>query len=646
MSFPVIRLTYTALFSLLLAVSVCAQEWREVTPAELQQKSPMVEPDADAEAMFWEVRVDDSSDEGLTMKHYVRVKIFTERGREKFAKMDIQYFKGMKIKDIMARVIKPDGSIVELAKTDIFDREIVKLDKVKVKAKSFAVPNIEPGVIVEYQYKEVIPGSSANNMRMVFQRDIPIQKSSYFFRPYANGRVIIFNMPNSDFVKDKGGYQRLTLEKVPALKEEPRMPPEDEVRSWVLIHYTEIKDTSDFWSNAGFHIAKNYEIRDTLKPGKELKAAVEQIVAGAGSPDEQMRRLFDYCKTKIKNLTYDTSTTDEEKEKIKPNKSTFETFQKAQGTATEINELFASMVTTLGYEARLAFGGDRSEQFFNPARAHVSFIHFSAIAVKTGNGWRYFDPGSIFVPYGMLSWFEEDTAVLLLGYKDYIRTETPFSDYTKSAAKRSGQLKLLADGTLEGTVRIEYTGHRAHRYKIDNYEASPAKREEDLKEAWKARISAAEISDVSIDNVMDPEKPVVIQFKLRVPSYAQRTGKRLFIQPGLFEFGSTPVFSSATRKYDIFFQYPWSETDSIDFEMPEGFMLDNPVQPAPIADPNKIGSLEIKMGSDGKSLQYRRQFHFGGGGNVLFRVANYEPLKNLFDAFNKADTHTITLREK
>ncbi len=92
------------------------------------------ESDADAEAIFWEVRVDDASEE-MVMKHYVRVKVFNKRGREKYSKVDIPYIKGAKIKNIMARVIKPDGSTVELAKTDVFDREIAKADKVKIKAK-------------------------------------------------------------------------------------------------------------------------------------------------------------------------------------------------------------------------------------------------------------------------------------------------------------------------------------------------------------------------------------------------------------------------------------------------------------------------------------------------------------------------------
>jgi len=644
------------LISLLSLLLICSLEtafaqdknWREISPAELQMKTASVEPDADAEAIFWEVRIDDAS-EDLVMKHYVRVKVFNERGREKYSKVDIPYVKGAKIKNIMARVIKPDGSTVELAKTDVFEREIAKGDKIKIKAKSFAVPGIDVGVIVEYRYQEVYPLSSANNMRMVFQHDIPIQNISYFFKPAAAVRYLTFNMNDNKFVKDKNGFYRATLENVPAIKQEPRMPPDDEVRSWLLLYYTDDKkgDSSDFWSRAGGYIARNWEIKDTLKPGKELKAAAAEITAGASTPEEQLEKIYQFCKTRIKNITFDTSLTDEQKEEIKPNKSTGDTYKKLRGTATDINELFASLATAAGFEARLAFGGDRSEKFFNPNQAHVSFIHFSSIAVKVNNDWRYYDPGSLFVPFGMLAWKEEATSVLLLGYKDYITTKTPLSGTEKTMAHRTGRFKLLEDGTLEGTVKIEYTGHLGYQYKMDNYDDSGNKREENLKDEIKKQMSAAEISGITIENVSDAEKPFVYQYKVRVPNYAQKTGKRLFLQPGFFEYGENSMFSTATRKYDVYFNYPWSETDDVEIELPKNFALDNPDVPAPLFDPQKISFLQIKMtiNQASNTIKYQRKFHFGNGGVILFSSASYPSLKKLFDEFHKADTHTITLKQ-
>jgi hypothetical protein len=378
---------------------LAGDEWRPITPAELQMKTGKVEADADAEALFWEVRIDDST-ENLIMKHYLRVKIFNERGREKYSKVDIPYLKGWKVKNIMARVIKADGSITELAKADIFDREITKTDKIKIKAKSFAVPNIEAGTILEYRYEEVQPSGWANDMRMFFQHDIPIQTISYYFKPAFDTKYLTFNMEDRKFVKDKNGFYKASMDNVPAIKEETQMPPEDEIRSWLLLYYTnDLKgDSSDFWARAGGFLASAFDIKDTLKPGKDLKAAAATIIAGATTPDEQMAKLYEFCKTKVKNITYDTSLTDEQKDEIKPSKSASDTYRKLQGTDKDINELFAALASSLGLEARLAFGGDRSEKFFDVRQAHVSFVHFSSIAVKISGRWKYYDPGDPFVP--------------------------------------------------------------------------------------------------------------------------------------------------------------------------------------------------------------------------------------------------------
>src|SRR4029078_12300917 len=134
---------------------------------------------------------------------------------------------------------------------------------------------------------------------------------------------------------------------------------------------------------------------------------------------------------------------------------------------------------------------------------------------------------------------------LLVGEKKYQWEKTPMTGYEKSLQKRSAKFTLLDDGTLEGDVRVEMSGQPALTYRLENYDESQTKREEDLKQAVKNRISTAEISAVSIENLEDSSKPLIESYKVRVPNYAQKTGKRLFLQPGFFEYGSNPLFSSA-----------------------------------------------------------------------------------------------------
>ena len=122
MKFPtsLVKLPLAIVCLLLLATALPAfaagDDWRPVKPEELALKTPVVEADADAEALFWEVRVDDGPVGELIFTHYLRIKVFTERGRESESKIDIPFGKiygsNIKVKDIAARTIKPHRTIV------------------------------------------------------------------------------------------------------------------------------------------------------------------------------------------------------------------------------------------------------------------------------------------------------------------------------------------------------------------------------------------------------------------------------------------------------------------------------------------------------------------------------------------------------
>jgi hypothetical protein len=225
--------------------------------------------------------------------------------------------------------------------------------------------------------------------------------------------------------------------------------------------------------------------------------------------------------------------------------------------------------------------------------------------------------------------------------------KTPYVRYGTSLSQRTGKFKLLEDGTLEGEGRIEYTGNQAISRRESGFQDSAAQREEEFKNEIKERVPTAEISNLAIENFEDASKPLTCVFKIRIPGYAQKTGKRLFLQPGFFEYGLSPVFSSATRTHALYFPYPWSESDSVEIELPKNYALDNTDVPAPVEDSQKIAALSLKISVDtaANSIKYSRRFHFGGGGNIYFPVNGYQPLKNLFDEIHKADSHTITLKQ-
>ena len=622
------------------------EEWRPIEPADLALKAAVVEPNADAEAIFWDVRVDDGGENDLVLSHYVRIKIFNERGREKYSKIDIPYFNNVKIKDVAARTIKPDGSIVELAKTDIIEKTVVKASGLKLRTKTFAFPGIEPGAIIEYKWKEVRSNSSANNLRLQFQRDIPVQSITYHLKPAGSTVVDVrpFNMDRPKFEKEKNGFQVATVTNMPAFREEPMMPPEDSVRSWATVKYLTIFSLLLGYNMIAAQVYVGF--KPYLKVDKEIKQKVTEITAGVDSAEEQIDKIFNFCRNNIKN-TSDKSLgfTEDDIEKLKENKKPSDTLKRGIGPGIDINLLFAAMVNAAGFEARVALLPDRGERLFDRNVVMPGALRPSNIAVRFGETWKFFDPGLQYIAPGMLRWQEEGVDALIVDEHSFW-VRTPVTEAQKSKEKRTARLQLDENGTLEGDVTVEYSGHLAVERKVLNDDDSPVQREENLKEMVKSRLSSAELTNIVIEDDADANKPFIYKYHVRVPDYAQKTGKRLFFQPGFFTKGISALFSASTRRYPIYFHFPWSEEDKIIIELPKGYALDNADRPAPI-NAGPTSQHEIKMGvtNDQRSLHYNRSFFFGSSDLLLYPVEKYDVIKQLFEEVNKADNHIITLKQ-
>jgi hypothetical protein len=652
-----------SLFRVLSALCLClllssvsafaADEWLPIDPNHLAMKEAKVEKDADAEALFWEVRIDDSSYD-LIFNHYIRVKIFNERGVESNSKVDITYADWNRIRDVAARTIKPDGTIVELKKEAVFERTLIKLSGLKLKAKSFALPSIEPGSIIEYRWKEVRPGSYVANLQLEFQRNIPVQMVRYYLKPSSSPllggmKTFTFNGANPTFNKEKNGFYSTTMLNVPAFKEEPRMPPEDKVRTWMLVYYSQEDkvDPQAYWTGVGKRLYG--EFKPKTKPNDDVKRKTAELIAGAATSEEKLDRLITFCRTQIKNIYSDTTEMSaEERKKLKDNNNPGDTLKRGYGDSNDIDCLFTAMATAAEFEARLALMPDRSRFFFDPSFPSTYFLRGGEIAVRVDGQWKFYDPSGKYITNGMLPWFYEGVKALITDPKEPVWVTTPVSAAEKSQEKRTAKLKLREDGTLEGDVRMEYTGHLAVQRKRDNDEDTTEQREETLRNLIRSRLGGAEITSIKIENVTDQTKPFVYDFHIVVPGYAQRTGKRLLLQPSFFQQGKGALFSASERKYPIYFHYPWSEQDEVLIELPEGFSLDNAEAPQAItAGDTSSVKFEIGVTRDQKFIYFKRDFHFGGSkGTILFPVDTYANLKRLFDAYHQADGHTLSLKQQ
>lgn len=484
-------------------------------------------------------------------------------------------------------------------------------------------------------------------MRLQFQRDIPVQSVTYHIKPSSSSAffdVYPFNMPKPELQKEKNGFESTTVTKMPAFREEPLMPPDDNVRSWAMLKYHNV-----YALLAGYQItASQYYFgwQPYLKVDDNVKRKAAEIVAGATTPEEKLEKIFAFCRTNIKN-TNDKSSgfTTEELEKLKTNKKPADTLNRGVGHGTDINLLFAALANAAGLDARVALLPDRGTRFFDRNVVIPGALRPSNIAVRVGATWRFFNPGFHYITPGMLRWQEEGVDALIADQSP-AWVMTPISPPAKSKETRVATLRLDENGTLEGDVSIEYTGHLAVERKALNDDDSPTQREENLKEAVKNRLSTAELTNIVIENVTDPGKPFVYKYHVRVPDYAQRTGKRLFLQPAFFQKGIAALFASSARRYSIYFHFAWSEEDKVTITLPKGYAPDNPDVPQPITAGN-VCHYAVKMGmnKDQSIAVYSRSFFFGNDRILLFPAPGYGEIKRLFDTINKSDNHTIALKQ-
>src|SRR5262249_2080477 len=130
----------------------------------------------------------------------------------------------------------------------------------------------------------------------------------YYIKPLSDPyfpygmRAQTFHGQNTPFAKEKDGYYSTTMSNVAAYREEePRMPPEHENRAWILVYYSEDKKLSPekFWPNYGKETYEKY--KSSMKVNDEVRRVATTVIGNASGPEEKLQRLFEFCRSRIKN---------------------------------------------------------------------------------------------------------------------------------------------------------------------------------------------------------------------------------------------------------------------------------------------------------------------------------------------------------
>ena len=634
-----------AAFLLLTFATCCArgEDWLPISPEDLSMRSAPKAPNASAIYLYRQVDRDDNDPSEST---YERIKILTEEGRDN-ANIEIPYLKGIEnIRGIRARTIRPDGSIVNF-NGEIFDKAIVIVSGVKYSAKTFTLPNVDIGSIIEYRYRHDFAPNLVYDSQWILSQNLFTQSAQFSLKRYP-GFVLRFAWPNGippgstppTIVSDK---VRMEAHDVPAFVTEEFMPPEDELKYRVDFVYdsgdlAHEKDSTSYWKAFSKDAYKT--IVHFLDKPRALSDALAQVVGATDSDTVKLQKIYERTQ-RIRNRTFERSRSEEEnkREGLKPAKNVEDVLDHGYGYGDEITWLFLGLVRAAGFDAHPVLVPTRNKRFFNPALMNARNLNDNIVLVMVGGQAKYFDPGARYTPYGLLPWYETAVNARRLDKDggDWVTTMLPSSK--ENHIERKAQFTLSPSGALEGNVTVTFTGQEAMSKRLAENLEDDGERKQYLENDLKSAMPGS--AEVQLTNHPDWDSAAAsleAQYSVRIDGWGTGAGSRLLLPVQVFTARQKSVFLHATREHPIYFPSPVEVSDDITIEVPKEWQVSGVPQARQTSE--KAYGYSSSFEESGGKMHLQRSFRLD---LTLVNVKYYGTLQTFFQSVRSADDEAVVL---
>ena len=620
-------------------------EWLPINPADLALKDNPASPGSHAMILYRQEFTDASN--AVTTEYY-RIKIFTEEGKQQ-GDVEIPFIKGRDaIQDIRARTVRPDGAVVPFT-GQIFEKEIVKAGGIKVLEKTFTMPDVQPGCIIEYKYKVQRDRDYYWNVGWTVQQDLFTREADFSihppggaFAPATFAHTVGLGQPVKP-EKQKNGDYTLVVHDIPGLPEEDYMLPKDMLRGRVEFIFkpaTSSQQTSEeYWKQT------DKKINDSVDSYVNKKNALQQVVAASttssDSPETKLRKLYARVQT-IRNLSYEDRTSQEwKREKIQENNNVEDVLKRNYGYTREINDVFIGSARAAGFEANQVLIAPRDQRFFFPNFQDVSELDDDVVLVKLAGQNLFLDPSAKFYPFGILPWNETGVTGLLINKEGGQFIDIPFPKSSDAVTERHATLQLGEDGSLSGTLQIHFIGARACAVRDDERTADEAGRKKDITGEITSWLPVgAKFKIANISGWDDSSAPLVVSGDLTIPDYATSAGSRILLPFTPFIATEPRSFQAATRVNAIYFHFPYQQRDDVSISLPPNYRIESLPQSLPNLASGAI-QYTITPLKQGNSLEVKRTFDIQG---VMFPATAYGAIRQVFSMVKTGDDEQAVLQ--
>jgi hypothetical protein len=625
------------------------EDFPAVPPEDLALKDNPHQPGSDAMILYRQAVI---NEQDSSYDEIMRIKIFTEAGKEN-GNVKLYFYRNQSdMNGIKARTILPNGTIIPFD-GKIFERVVVKAGGTKELAKTFSLPQVVPGCIIDYRYHEQFEKNYLINMSWTITENLYTRFASFSVKPYeAESRSL--SVPpllwrgqhlTADLkpVPEKGGAFSLNVTDVPGLAVEPFMPPEDSLRAEVTFFYKSLsvpvqETTAQYWDRIGKQW--NDDLDKYLNKKGALQDVVAQTIQPGDPPEVKLQKLYARAQ-QIRNVQYEPTASQQTKhDDFKNNQNVEDVLKRGYGTGYDVNALFIGMARTAGFDASLLYVRARNTGVFLPVVQDTTELNAEIVSVRLPSNEYFLDPASKYFPFGLLPWYEASAGGVRMSKKGGELVTTPQITSAQGEKDRMLAVQLDPDGALSGTLTIIYQKERAALLRDALYQDDDAGRRKTLTDDIKKELpSSATLEITALKGWDDINAPVEVDTRVTIPGYAASTGTRLLLPASAFADDLAQSFSATDRVNHIFFHFAWQTVDKISIQLPSGVVAQ--ALPGVRSVPHKNVGYDFSATQTGADLEVHRDVEVGA---PEFNVKYYSDLRAFFQYVKAGDSQQVILK--
>jgi hypothetical protein len=553
-----------ALFTAASAVAGVPDWVKAAVPAQL----PSVDPETRSIVLLDETSLAVYNENELSSRHRRVVKVLTPAGRND-AFVQVFFDNDTKLRSMRGWSIDKNGVEYTVTEKDAVEASAIDYEVYSdLKMKVLRIP-ADVGSIVAFEY-----GQNERPYLLesawYFQEDIPVLRARFVLSMPA-GWTHSVKWLNHEPVQSSGSTWELTS--VPAIKDETRRPSIAAIAGRAGFQFVPPGQKPTTWSDIARWFANLAAPRTVATAPLQTKA--RELA--------NMRALAKFAQRDVRYVAVEIGIGG-----YQPH-AAGDVFTKKFGDCKDKVTLLRAMLKEIGVEAYSVIV-HTSRGVVDPAFPSMhSFNHvIAAIPVPADAAKEMhaivkhpklgtlliFDPTSTLTPFGELPEYLQASRGLLVTNDGGELIELPSHAPDASQLRRTAKLQLDEQGTLSGTVEEVRSGSMAAAMRGALQELSAADRVRLIESHVGAHLANYTTSDVAFDNLDDPERELIIRYKINAPRYAKRVADMLLVRPRVLGEKSEALVEEEKRTYAYVTDGPSLQLDDIEIRMPATVKLD------------------------------------------------------------------------